>query len=209
MKKKEIRRPIRSGEMEECAWESLEGEDRIQGVSLKQETISGTLSASFDESELDHVTFSGKGTGASFTDTVFQYCDFSNADLDEVSFVRCEFQSCRLTGTTLIRASFRDTVFERCAADYANFSGSHMNGFRFEACRMKEVSFSMCEFQNGSFSDCDLTSSDFTDTPLSGLDLSDSETSGILVSPDALSGLTVNRIQAAELAGLLGIMIKD
>ena len=46
-------------------------------------------------------------------------------------------------------------------------------------------------------------------TKLSGIDFTTDTLTGILVTLDALKGACVTSLQALELAGLLGITIKD
>ena len=83
---------------------------------------------------------------------------------------------------------------------------------------MKRVSFSRSDFSGGSFGgcqvegvffdQCNLCECDFFHTPLDGMDFTTSQISGILLSGSELKGAVVTPLQAAELASLLGLIVR-
>jgi uncharacterized protein YjbI with pentapeptide repeats len=182
---------------------------RAEGIRLANQRISDPADLQCEECEFDHVTFEGSGRGSRFTDVIFRNCDFSAAVFDESGFCRCLFESCRLSGTSLVRASFRDVTIRESVMDYANISASSLNSVRMEHCRLAEAAIAMCTLKQTVFKECDLSRCELADTKLAGIDLSDCDISGIMVKPSDLKDVAVNRDQAVVFAALLGIRVTD
>ena len=62
--------------------------------------------------------------------------------------------------------------------------------------------------KNIEFTDCDLTRATLFGTPMKGLDLTTCTLDGVLVNLPDLRGMIVTPLQAAELAKLLGLVVK-
>ncbi len=182
---------------------------RIENIRLAETVLEDSLETSLLECELDHVSFSGKGKNLQFTDIRFENCDLSNAVLDESAFRRCLFRRCRMLGTTFIRSRFEDVTMEECVLDYANFSGSSWQNASMKRCRFNEAAFTMCTLKNWLPENCSFCRAELMDTNLEGIDLSACDISGIMLKASDLKGVLVNRDQAAVLAGLLGIIVKE
>ncbi|MDD3229449.1 MAG: pentapeptide repeat-containing protein [Oscillospiraceae bacterium] len=147
---------------------------------------------------------------ASFTDVTFAHCDFSNSILTDAFFDKCCFSSCRCIGT-----NFGGSVFKHFSADdsifqYACLDRSRMTDIHFTHCDFTEASAAESVLRRLTAKDCHFLHNNFFHTPLSGIDFSEGEFTSPIVSspPSELKGITVNLIQAAGLAGLLGIHVK-
>ncbi|MEG0379731.1 MAG: pentapeptide repeat-containing protein, partial [Eubacterium sp.] len=67
-----------------------------------------------------------------------------------------------------------------------------------------------CKLKNTCFEACNLSQVDFLHTSLKGIDLTSNTLHGLsLTGALELRGAVVNLFQAAELAKLLGVIIKD
>ncbi len=73
---------------------------------------------------------------------------------------------------------------------------------------MRRLALTAVAFKDVAFSRCDLTQCEITNTSLKGLDLRSCSLSGMAVVPECLRGAVVTPLQAVELAGLLGLVIR-
>lgn len=204
VKQKSPRRPSMATEPELHAWADLSHLERVENARVEKETVTLDGITAFMECVMDHAVFQGDGRTVLFADVVFDGCDLSNLNLDEAVFRRCEFKNCRMLGTSFIRAVFQDITMTGCVCDYANFSGSKWRLLSWQNCRFREASLNMCEVAGPVIAGCDFQSAEIAGTKLAGWDLSDSFIGSLAVRAEDLKGVTVNRDQAAALAGLFG-----
>ncbi len=148
---------------------------------------------------------------ASFWDAVFKHCDLSNSSINEGYFNRCSWQSCKWLGAGFLEAHLQQLTAEACNLQYANFDEAAFLDVRLVSSDFSQAVFSSCQLKNFQAQDCRFLGANFFRTALRGVDFSENELEGIIVSERAeeLQGMVVNPIQAAELAKLLGIVIKD
>lgn len=150
--------------------------------------------------------------GAQFYDVVFRNCDLSNADLREACFHRVVFTECKLLGANFAEAALQHVVFERCKAGLAVFAFMRARTVRFSGCGLHGAAFDSCRLERTEFVQCDLTESDFSGTRLKGLSFADSDIRGIRVrgvNCQELNGVKISRMQACDLALLLGVELVD
>lgn len=147
-----------------------------------------------------------------FTDVTFRNCDLSNADLSGCSFQRVEFLDCKVVGANLSEATLQHVSFVRSKGGFANFAFGRFRVARFAECILPSAVFDECRFERTEFSRCDLTLAEFRRVRLGGMSLADSEIRGIRVGDVEsveLKKLKVTRMQASELARLLGVEIEE
>lgn len=147
----------------------------------------------FDHLRLEDVRFTG-GT-------------LTNAAWPNLSCVRAEFTTCRMTGFSAMEALFQDTVFRECKADFAQFYKATMRGVRFEACPLTETDFRSTDLTGAVFARCDLTNTDFRGATLQGADLRGCPIDGMRVGPGELRGAIVDEAQALALVRAMGIVV--
>jgi uncharacterized protein YjbI with pentapeptide repeats len=200
------------------------------GIESVEEAREGDLSLAFLRFvgvAFESVDFSG----LTLSDVAFVDCSFGQASMTEAScrgvrFHRCDcsnlsfsgslFRDCEFVGTKCMGAGFSDCRFDRVSFCSSNFRFADFGFARFARCV-----FSSSDFTESFLTDCKFgkeirldrsrfDSCDFSRTSLKGLDLSACEIESIHVSAAAaeLKGAVVDRFQAAELARLLGIVIK-
>jgi len=148
---------------------------------------------------------------SSFRDVVFESCDFSNTDFSNSWFHRCEFTDSKGIGANFSETSMNDVAIRNCNFRYANFST-----VKFGTCSIVESDLSDatcidCIFKSLHLQGSRFVGTDFFNTPLKDLDFSSGELAAIHVSTGAteLKGMLVSLVQAAELARMLGVVIKD
>ena len=147
---------------------------------------------------------------ASFLDVVFKHCDLSNVSLNEGYFNRCSWQACKWLGAGFLEARLQQLTVEACNLQYANFDEASLSDVAITESDCSQAVFSSCQLKNFQTRDCRFWGVNFFRTALRGIDFSEDELEGITVSEQAgeLQGMVVNVQQAAELAKLLGIVIK-
>ncbi len=145
---------------------------------------------------------------AGFRDVVFEACDFSNCDFTKAAFQRTAFQGCKLMGADFIEASLRHVRLNDVSGGYVNFADSKVQDTAFEKSRVQSGAFSRCRLA-ASFDTCDLQQTLFQQTPLKDIDLRTCKLQGLQITLSDLKGAIVTASQAADLAALLGLIIRE
>lgn len=119
---------------------------------------------------------------------------FSNLQLTELSGIRfagCSFERCSFAAAAAQKSSFTDCRFHGC----------DLSGASLTACRSEQLALDGCRILGASF----------FQTPLAGIDFTTCILEGITVSDDGheLRGAVVSPMQAAALAKLLGLIVKQ
>lgn len=148
---------------------------------------------------------------ASFLDVAFKRCDLSNVSINEGYFNRCSWQACKWLGAGFLEARLQQLTVEECNLQYANFDEASISDVALTDSDLSQAVFSNCQLKNFQAQNCQFLGANFFRTALRGIDFSDNELEGIIVSEQAgeLQGMVVSALQAAELAKLLGIVIKE
>ena len=142
-------------------------------------------------------------------DVRFLRCDMANARWQGAFWNRVEIVGCRLTGFDASEAIMKDVLIRDCQADFSCFRfATFKRAVCFEGCSLKEASFQGADLRGVSFRNCDLSGVDMSQAKLSGADIRDSKIDGIKVAPEDLRGVVVDVMQAAYLAGLLGLIVR-
>lgn len=145
---------------------------------------------------------------AGFRDVVFEGCDFSNCDFAKAAFQRVLFVNCKLMGTDFVEAFLKHVRFSDCAGEYVNFADCKVQDTAFESCKFQSAAFVRCRM-SATFTLCELTRALFEQTPLKDFDLRTCRLAGMQITLSDLRGAVVTPLQAAELAALLGLVIRD
>ncbi len=148
---------------------------------------------------------------ASFIDVVFQSCDFSNSNFEGAYFERCRFISCKCVGTEMIGVFCKQVTFQESNLQYANLNTVKLAGVRFSHVDFSDASMADAKLSRFFTEGSKFIRSDFSKTMLAGVDFTGNLLAGPIVSspPHELRGIVVDMFQAASLAGLLGIKIKQ
>lgn len=159
----------------------------------------------FNECDLEQSTFED----ASFLDCIFNKCNFSNVSFNKSSFIRCEFNNCKLIGTSLIDSRIYNVIINLSNANYLNLASNSMENVKFNDTSLKSSYFQDDELKNVYFEKAVLNQAQFLKTSLKNIDLSKSTIEGLGISIDDLKGAVINRLQALDLAYLLGVKISN
>jgi uncharacterized protein YjbI with pentapeptide repeats len=209
--KKALRAPMLPKELEPSTLESLDGAE-LENVRLDDPSLSDQTG---EHVRFDAVKVTGgalRGTRLvhlSWLDVLCERCDLSMIEWTQPKLVRVELRGCRMTGAKFREAELDEVRFVDCHFDYASFSRARFRQVSFEACRLHEADFSAADATGTTFSRCELHGSDFTGAKLAGADVSTSSLGEIRVGAGDVRGLAVNREQAAVLAQLFGLVLRD
>lgn len=189
----------------------LLSEDKVQegiftGESFTNENMKGldVLRCRFVKCEFTQACFEQAG----FRDVVFENCDFSNCDFTKAAFQRVAFLGCKLMGADFIESALRSVRFFDCDARYANFADGKAQEIAFENVRLENAAFLRFKL-TASFSQCSLSQATFEQTLMKGFDLRTCRLGGLQVTLSDIKGAIVTPVQAADLAALLGLVIKE
>ncbi len=140
-------------------------------------------------------------------DVRFAGSNLANAAWPNLSCLRTEFISCRMTGFSTLEATFRDSVFKDCKVDLAQFYKGKLRGVRFEDCPLTGADFRLADLTEAVFVRCDLSHTDFTGAKLVGADLRGCQIEGMRAGANELRGAIIDEIQALALVRAMGITI--
>lgn len=147
---------------------------------------------------------------SSFIDVVFCSCDFSNSRLPDSYFKRCEFRSVKGVGTDFHESLFREVCMEECVFSFANFSGTGWESALLCSGDFQDSYLEDCRLKKVQFQGLKLNRASFFHTSLRGMDLRENEIEALTLSEEKqeLKGAIVDLYQAAELARLMGLVIR-
>lgn len=135
--------------------------------------------------------------------------DLSGIDWEQARFRRVEFSGCRLIGALLAESDWEDVVFKECNLERAVIASAKFRAARFERCVLREASFEYTDCSGVIFEDCDLTRADLRRAKLEASDLRGSKLDGVQAGPEEFLGAIVDSSQALQIAGLLGILVRE
>ncbi|WP_418718376.1 pentapeptide repeat-containing protein [Candidatus Allofournierella merdipullorum] len=181
---------------------------RFSGLDLCGEDL---REMRFEQCVFEGCRFTGADLqGASFVDCLLKNCEFSAVRAGEAYFLRCRFQGVKALAASLPDCRLAHVQMTECNFTEANFTGASVEQARLEECDFSAASLAEWRHKGLSLAHSRFFRTSFFKTPLAGLDFTDSELEGVTVSDDAaeLKGATVNVRQAAELARLLGVIVR-
>ena len=203
-----------AGDLNACLREAEETGDDVTGVLLAELQLDGERldELGFYKVVFDHCKLSGCALRkASFTDVVFRACDLSNCDLTESYWNRCALLDCKGVGANFLEGRFHSTQFTRGVYRYAGFDSAVCNDVAFDETDLTQCCFTACKWKKVALHGARCVGVSFFGTPLAGVDFTTCILEGVVVSDTAaeLRGAVVTAVQAADLARLLGLVIRD
>jgi uncharacterized protein YjbI with pentapeptide repeats len=146
---------------------------------------------------------------AQLFDARMDSCDLAGAEWTKAHVRRVEFGACRLVGLRLTDSSLDDVLIANSNAELACFWSCSFKAARFDHCVLREASFDGSDLSGVVFRECDLSNADLRNTKLKGADLRGSTLTGVRVNIKDLQGAIVTASQAIQLAGLLGVTVRE
>lgn len=186
-------------------------EERVEECAFTGESYAGKAFKGLDvlRCRFTRCDFSGGSLeNAGFRDVMFEACDFSNCDFSKSGFQKAAFVGCKLMGADFVEASLRHARFSACIAGYVNFADGKLQDTVFEKCKLDRAAFSRMKL-GAAFDQCDLQQTLFQQAPLKDIDLRTCKLFGMQVTLPDLKGAIVTSMQAADLAVLLGLAVRD
>jgi uncharacterized protein YjbI with pentapeptide repeats len=108
-------------------------------------------------------------TGAVFKDehfeaglvacSVFENCDFSNVNMMDFEFTRCEFFNCDFTDANFVKGKLSECTFDLCDFTEASFDRTHLEHVSFAECRLTNASFYNAILESVDLTACDVCGS--------------------------------------------------
>lgn len=206
-----VKPPILAKDLEAQALETLDDAEleraRLDSCALAKErservrfegvhVVGGTMS----ESRVDAL---------GWMDVRCERCDLSLAEWPSAKLTRVELVDCRATGLKLVDAELEDVRFVGCQLDYAVFSGARFRRVTFEKCRFRDADFGGADLMGTTFAECELASVELSGAKLDGADIRTSTVKDVRLNARDVKGLVVTREQAAVLAQLFGLVVRD
>ncbi|HLF27654.1 MAG TPA: pentapeptide repeat-containing protein [Anaerolineae bacterium] len=178
----------------------------LSNPDLAEQTAAGVL---FEQVQLKHGNLSRtRLSKLRLIDVRFETCDMAGAEWERAHFRRVEVVGSRLVGAKLAEASLTDTLIKACNAEFALFWSATFKAARFEQCVLREASFVGANLAGVVFHQCDLSHADLRETQLAGADFRGSTIAGMQVGVKELQGAIIDPAQAAQIVGILGVVVK-
>lgn len=147
--------------------------------------------------------------GIRCTDARFVGCDLANATWEQFVAHRVELLDCQLLGWNALEAHLQNVRFQGCNGQFAGFRFATCKLVRFEQCDLRQADFQRADLSGVVFHKCDLRGAQLSGTTLKGTDFRGSQIDDMRVGVQELPGAIVDHFQAAYIAGLLGVVIRD
>ena len=93
--------------------------------------------------------------------------------------------------------------------DYLNLARAKAERVSFEGGSLREAALEECTLKHVFFDECDMTRVTVHLTPMKGVDLRTCRLDGLNIGIPDMRGMVVTPLQAAELARLLGLVIRE
>lgn len=202
------------GDIAEAVANAREREEDIQHVRVSNVCLSDldAYKIGFTGVEFDHCRLNaGVFDKASFVDVRFRDCDFSASSFSDAYFSRCEFLTSKWVGAVFSGVMLRQSMAHGCSFQYANFDSASLQSSALRECDCTGAVFSNAALRQVETADNKLTAVNFFHTPLKGMDFTRDLVEGWILSEglSELKGAIFRPFQAADLALLLGIQIKN
>ncbi len=148
---------------------------------------------------------------ASFIDVIFEACDFSNSKFTEAYFERCQFIRCKCIGVDMSFTMSKNTKLEQSNFTYSSFNQAKLLEVFFDQVDFSEASMGEAKLKKFATKNSLFIKTNFFQTLLAGVDFTGNELIAPMVSspPFELKGMIIDQFQAAELIGLLGVIVTD
>ena len=143
------------------------------------------------------------------SDVRLQMCSLTNTSCEQIVARRVEFIECQLLGWNSSKGHFQDVLFRGCDIQLSLFRFCTFKSVRFEECNLQDASFQGSNLSNTVFSNCTLNNAEMSQTKLAGTDFRTSSIDGLRVGINEVAGAIVDHFQAAYLASLLGLIVKN
>lgn len=152
--------------------------------------------------------------GTVFAKPRLQDCRLRSADLsaarwEHARLRRVEISDSRLLGADWTGAVLEDVRVRSCNLDGILLAASRWRSVRLENCSLKNAALDNADLSGAVFLDCDLTGADLRGALLTGADFRGSKIGGLQAGPQELKGAIIDSLQAVQVAGILGVVVKE
>lgn len=148
-------------------------------------------------------------SGLRLFDSRLESCDLAGARWEKARLRRVELLGCRLLGADLAEASCEDVLFRDCHGEKATFVAASFRAARFEKCNLQGASFEGADLSGVVFQECDLAGADLRGARLKDADFRRANLNGVQAGIKELQGAIIAPIQAIQVVGLLGLVVKE
>ena len=136
-------------------------------------------------------------------------CSLANTNCERMVAHRTEFVDCHLVGLNVTEGHLQDVRFEKCDTQLARFRFCSFKAVTFDRCNLKSANFQGADLSGVRFNRCDLSEAEMSQSKLMGTDFRTSNIDGLKVGVREVEGAIVDHFQAAYLASLLGLVVKN
>lgn len=143
----------------------------------------------------------------------FNVSEHENAAFINCTFVRCSFfdatfKACKLTGTMFDGCSYGLLKAESGDWSFAGLPGADLSGSAFTGVRLREADLTGARLTKAQILNCDLSCALLHSADLTQADLRGSDLHGLDPLVTNLKGAVIDYVQAATLAGSLGLDVR-
>lgn len=148
--------------------------------------------------------------GARFADVVFRNCECSAVQAEDADFCRCRMENIKALGASFTGSRLAHVQVKESCLKQSNLTGALLQQVYFQSVDLSEAFLAQCRHKGLVFRECTLVRTSFFETLMNGLDFTNCRMEGIVVSDTGkeLRGAIVNVSQAADLARVLGLIIR-
>jgi uncharacterized protein YjbI with pentapeptide repeats len=190
---------------------ALQEDETYADAKAEQEVLAGqsVRNLRFQRLHFKTVAFSQTTFAAlRLIDVRFEACDFANAQWEQSTGERVEWLRSQLIGFAAPEARWQDITFSGCNLQLSQFRFGVFKNVQFIDCDCTDADFYGADLTGARFHKCNLTNVEFSQAKLRGVDLRTSTLDELRAGAKELPGAIVTPIQAAYLAGRMGLVVK-
>jgi uncharacterized protein YjbI with pentapeptide repeats len=190
---------------------ALQEDETYADAKVEQEVLAGQAvrNLRFQRIQFKTVAFSQTDFAAlRLLDVRFEACDFANAHWEQATGERIEWQRSQLIGFTAPESRWQDLTISGCNLQLSQFRFALFKNVQFIECDFTDADFYGADLTGARFHKCNLTKVEFSQAKLRSVDLRTSTLDDLRAGVQELTGAIVTPIQAAYLAGRLGLIVK-
>ena len=140
----------------------------------------------------------------------FIECDFSNINIEDVSFLDSSFIECKMVGVNISSSYLKNVLFDKCKMNLFIIGDSNIINVKFSNSSLVEGSLynNVLNKKNYVFDNNDMSNITIYDS-MNNVSLVNNNINGININYNNIKGSIISKDQTIILCGLLGVKMED
>ena len=135
----------------------------------------------------------------------------TNLTISDINIDSCSFKNVDFSNISLASVDILDSIFEDCDLSNQNFNKQFIDRVIFKNCKLVGTTFVDSNIRNVQFilEETIFEGSEFAGATLKNVDFTTCNINGAIFDQKSLKNIIVNNFQAASIATMFGVIVKD